>query len=419
MKFDLIMSDMPTQHSIWGRNLLYHFMQHPDVSSRVIPLPRINVHKNKHFTSFILNDIVFIIDDWDHATPTCYLVNNDNAFHKFYKDNPTFILKIQYSPNQNHIYNAIEEQFGIKVLPFAMFPNHTFDLENFQWQLKDSYDYTCIFTGRPWNCRRAWMRFAEQNQDKLKCNVNYNLTDNFYDLLKKTKWGVILKGKGDGGKNRREVEFSSFGMPLVLNYTPHYPFPFVPNQDYVLLERPEDLLKLNDIDPTPFAERSRFVYKEYFSPNTGVYNSFLLTYNAALQYLKEPLKPLDTSEISNNNIIQILANSSVGHSIGPVSQNSTISMEYKGGAWKCWGGKGNINPDNTNGRGGDHCRVGLFNLREDRLPELITVIPEHTSNNPFIFVADKNYDHLILRIFNGDQRWHKKRGDVYYKIIVK
>jgi hypothetical protein len=418
MPLDLIMSDRPTQHSIWGRNLLFHLMQHPDINTKIIPLPRINVHKNKHFTYFILNDILFIMDDWDHATPTCYLIGNDNAFPSFYKRNNTVILKIQYSPNQKHIYDAIENQFGIKVLPFTMFANHSFNLANFEWKLQDDYEYDCIFTGRPWNCRHAWMKFAENNQDKIKCNVNYNLTTEFDNLLQKTKWGVILKGKGDGGKNRREVEYSSFGMPLALNYIPYYHFPFEPNIDYVLLEKPEDLLKLKDIDPAPFAQRSKEIYHNYFSPQNGVYNSFKLAYSIASEYFDKPLKPIDFSEIIESNIIQISAGNSMGSSIGPIKQNTSITFKYRGGAWKCWGGKGNINPDNTGGRGGDQCRLALYSSNDGQL-ELITIIPEHTAQNPFTYVADKNFNNLILRIFNSDHRWYKKRGNVSYKVIIK
>ena len=86
----------------------------------------------------------------------------------------------------------------------------------------------------------------------------------YFDLLKQTKWGLILKGKGEAGKNRREMEYASYGMPLALNYKPIYPFEFEPNKHYFYLEKIEDLNKLKEINPMPFAKQSTDMYKKYF-----------------------------------------------------------------------------------------------------------------------------------------------------------
>jgi hypothetical protein len=94
--------------------------------------------------------------------------------------------------------------------------------------------------------------------------------DEFLEDLKKCKWGLCPKGKIYNGmdcKNRREVEYSSLGYPLVLNYKPVYPFEFEPMKQYVYIKDFTNLELLDEIDPRPFAEQSKNVYANHFSPN--------------------------------------------------------------------------------------------------------------------------------------------------------
>ncbi len=55
-------------------------------------------------------------------------------------------------------------------------------------------------------------------------------------------------------------------MPLALNYQPEFHFPFEPNKHYVYLKHPEDLEKLADLDPRPYAEASRELWETRFKP---------------------------------------------------------------------------------------------------------------------------------------------------------
>jgi hypothetical protein len=109
--------------------------------------------------------------------------------------------------------------------------------------------------------RKPWLGFARNHED-LFCNQK--MKNEYLDFItKNTVWGVSLKGHGHNGKCYKESELMYMGFPMALNFKPYYPFPFRANEDYVLLKRPQDLLKLKDIDPKPFAERSRELGEKY------------------------------------------------------------------------------------------------------------------------------------------------------------
>ncbi len=416
------------KHDIWGKYLLYHLSQHKNikVSLSKYPIPTIPVYRGwRNFVPFIYNDIVFIIDDWDHASPTCFLLNNNNI-PKFYLNNNTCILKIQYCTSEINNYEELYKQTKIKVFPFTMFSNHSFELENFKWDANYNHKYNCIFSGKPWRNRIGWLRFADINQNEINCRIdlsnrsgdsnNSNSNVSFYETLKETKWGVILKGKGCGGKNRREVEFSSLGMPMALNYIPNYHFPFIPDQDYLLLKSPDDLLKLKDIDPTPFAERSKIIYDQYFSPKNGVYNSFELAYKMAKEFFNNS-NDLDFTSIQpDKDLVKITAKQ--GYHIGPVKTGDVISIQYKGGSWRSWGksGRSGVNPDNTKGRGGDRAKLAIFHKNNFQM-KLIQIVPEQTSKDPYLFNIE--HDGLDLYLDICDRGPHARGTTDYIVKLIK
>lgn len=424
-KINIKLSRTYHQNDMWGRNLLYHLSNHHNIILDIVkyPLPPIPVYRGtKNFIPFIYEDIVFIIDDWDHASPTCFLLNN-STIPKFYIDNNVCILKIQYCNFEINNYNEIYKQTNIKVLPFTMFANRSFDLENFKWDINHQHKFNFIFTGKPWNNRLPWINFAKDHQKKLNCGIDFsngagdaNINSgniSFYDILKETKWGVILKGKGCGAKNRREVEFSSLGMPLALNYIPNYPFEFIPNKDFILLESPTDLLKLQDIDPAPFAERSSVIYHQYFSPSNGIFNSFDLVYKMAKEVFIDN-KPIDYLSIRPDpSLVTIFAKD--GYHFGPIKKGDSISIQYQSGLWRSWGrsGRKGVCPDNTQGRGGDRAKLAIFH-KNNFQNKLLQIVPENTFNEPFIYTAQS--DDLDLHLGICD-RGNNPRGAAQY--IVK
>lgn len=267
---------------MWAKYLLYLLSTNPNIKTVRDPsLQHMPVAKSKNLTPFKLDDKYFFIDDWDYCYPTSYL--NDIKIPEIFSNSepPLTILKIQYDMNDKEKYDRLYQNHKIKVLPFIIFPNRYFNLGFGNWRA-DGHEYICWHTGRIWRNRWPWVNFLNS------CGFNMPVIENgfadnrgYEDILLKTKWGLILKGKGVG-KNRREVEYMSIGMPLALNYKPCYPFEYNANEHYVYLEKPEDIAKLNDIDPEPYANKSLEIYNKYYSIHNGLYNSFNMAYNKAM-----------------------------------------------------------------------------------------------------------------------------------------
>lgn len=275
LKYNYVKSDM------WGKYLLYLLSTNPEITTvRDMFLQQIPVFKGKNLIPFKLNDINFFIDDWDYSYPTSYL--GDHNIPSCYSNNypPLTILKVQYDLIHKEKYDILYNKYKIKVLPFIMFPNRYFNLAFDKWKYNND-QYLCFHTGRIWRGRSAWVSFLNtSNLNIPKIHKELIIDKEYEQLLLKTKWGLILKGKGVG-KNRREVEYMSIGMPLALNYKPHYPFEYNANEHYVFLEKPQDILKLQDIDPEPYAQKSLEIYEKYYSIHHGLYNSFNMAYTSA------------------------------------------------------------------------------------------------------------------------------------------
>jgi hypothetical protein len=283
---NVVLSKPLRKEDIWGRYLLYQLICNSNVKFRVEQdiFPKLGIGRECKMIPFKIEDKFFIIDEWDYCHPTAN-IKLLSELPLIYQSFPPTILKIQYSLNDLKIYKEIYDKFQIKIFPFTMFPRHDFPLEHFEYKYKeDSSLY--FFSGKRWRGRRSWIKKMKSQKfafvfevddgvskvDRHRHKNNWAEEKEFLSYLKKVKWGVILKGKGVG-KNRREVEYSSCGIPLALNYKPIYPFKFEPNIDYVYLEKPEDLEGLKDIDPIPFSRRSKMIYERYFSKE-GIYNCF-------------------------------------------------------------------------------------------------------------------------------------------------
>lgn len=266
---------------MWGKYLLHLLSTNPNITTiRDMSLNGIPVFKGKNLIPFKLDDANFFIDDWDYSYPTSYL-GDDNIPSYYSNSNPHLtILKVQYDLRDKEKYDILYDKHKIKVLPFIIFPNRYFNLAFDKWKYSDD-QYLCFHTGRIWRNRWSWINFLNSSNLNIP-KIEKGLTDQEYEhMLLKTRWGLVLKGKGVG-KNRREVEYMSIGMPLALNYKPHYPFEYNANEHYVYLEKPEDIAKLNDIDPEPYAQKSLEIYEKYYSIHNGLYNSFHMAYNNSI-----------------------------------------------------------------------------------------------------------------------------------------
>jgi hypothetical protein len=290
MNIKLELAEHYNSGHIWARHLLYLLSKCPQVTSvDITSFPQLYLKKHWRMIPFKMNDRIFLLDEWDYGYPTTDILNR--GIPEYYSDNKATILKIQYCWSEIEIYNAIYERFGIKVLPFIEFPNSRYPLETYLWSNDYNFQYQYMITGKPWRERRKFIQYAAKWHSEISLiNLDHRggeaqpvpTMEQWIETQKKCRWGLILRGKGCGAKNRREIEFSSCGMPLALNYRPWYPFPFEPNYHYLYLEKPHHLNRLYEVDPQPYAERSLEIYKQYFSPSNGIYNSFIDAYNQSM-----------------------------------------------------------------------------------------------------------------------------------------
>ena len=221
-----------------------------------------------HMSSLIkLDDKWALIDTWDNPNPTLELYQKGHFQNTFPFNKLSIIFKIQYKPKP--IFNEIAGATGIPIMPLSMFAHRDFPLEAFEWQMENHKHVISHFRLGPRLGKR--LKWLSPYYDKKKFNIYSHKNDfefeDYIETLADTRWGLILGGKGQlDRKNRREVEFTSLGMPLAMNYIPYYKFKMIPNRDFVYLEKPEDIYNLKYIDPYPFAQRSKYLYENYFSP---------------------------------------------------------------------------------------------------------------------------------------------------------
>ena len=99
--------------------------------------------------------------------------------------------------------------------------------------------------------------------------------ESFYQRVASWKTGLILRGKYDqysAGYNRREVEYSALGVPIIANYNL-----LLPSNCYILCEKPEDLKKAVDKaiqKRDELIHNAAIYYKTNFSQE-GIRNNFL------------------------------------------------------------------------------------------------------------------------------------------------
>ena len=206
------------------------------------------------------------LDSWDSASPTDTLMKLGYFDPKGMLANVRFVLKIQWQPLP--LWDELFAKTGIPVTPWTIFPSREFPLEAFQYDPTAKHIYTGAINGVMRYGRTDYRNMAQKHQDfYVSIGSKDDTMDEYLNILRACRWGISLCGKrGTDGKNRREIEYVSCGMPLALNYCPHYPFPFFPERDFILLKSPDDLLRLRDTDPAPFAEASRQVYRDHWSP---------------------------------------------------------------------------------------------------------------------------------------------------------
>lgn len=195
---------------------------------------------------------------------------NDGMFNLIFKD-VKFIIKTQYHPHK--FWDKFQKDTGIKVISWIMWCTLNYPMECFKWNPSVNFKYTASCAGGP-NSNKRWGRPPYIEWCKRDSSFHNERIDviEFSKVLEKCKWGLILQGGNKyncDGKNTREVEFASCGVPLVLNYIPNYEYNFIPNEHFLYLEKPQDLNRLKEEDPRPYARASIELWEKYLKPKSA------------------------------------------------------------------------------------------------------------------------------------------------------
>lgn len=262
---------------IWNQTLIDRLIASGMFTSAYSYYPKVLGHgRGSGFCVIKVNGISIAIDTFDTPPPISRLVRRGYFHEGGLLSDIKLILKIQY--NRSQTWQMIQKHCPVPITSWTMFPNHKFPEGYFQWENKKHKYFTSAHGTLPKReGRTRWVNWIARNTNSQR---GWLSPADHMAYLKECRWGVIIKGHAWGrfgwhdgmrlgqgdGKNRREVEYSSCGMPLAMNYRPCYPFPFLPGRDYVLLRKPSDIAALEDKDIEYYARRSKQIYEQYFSP---------------------------------------------------------------------------------------------------------------------------------------------------------
>lgn len=232
-------------------------------------LPQKYWRKEEGFCLFKIDGVTMAFD----ANGGCYNVEsmyNDGLFKTIFKD-IKFIVKTQFKNNK--FWVKFQKETGIKVIPWIMWCTLNFPLEYFKWDPSRNFKYVSTCAGGP-NSNRRWGRppYIEWCRKNGNYHTDRIVVEDFVKVLENCKWGLILQGGNKAncdGKNTREVEYSSCGVPLVLNYIPTYDHPFIPNKHFLYIEKPSDLKRLETEDPRPYAKASSDLWENLLKPSSA------------------------------------------------------------------------------------------------------------------------------------------------------
>ena len=214
-----------------------------------------------------LDGVRIAVDTWDTKAPA------SKAFEDglFDRGEPLagvkLLLKLQKWSGDDGYWDDFTWATDIPVRPWCIMPSQEWKLGCFRWQA-EGHTYTGCISGVMRYGRGEYFEEAQRHPDFLTFGDHkVPFFETYLRAMQKVKFGISLHGRRNSdGKNRREIEFASCGMPLALNYQPTYPWPMTPGEDYVLLTGADDLLKLRDIDPAPYAAAADRLYQTYWSP---------------------------------------------------------------------------------------------------------------------------------------------------------
>lgn len=156
-------------------------------------------------------------------------------------------------------YNESLKDLEVPVVPFVMFASDQVNMYGKMDKLREIVQkqppkYELGFSGRLWRCRKKWEQYAHDKdwfywENTPGQATQFGTWEEYAAKLGTWRRCLILGGKGTRGAashNRREPECAAMGLPMVLNYKPHYYEPFVGGIHYGYAKTPERLQSLND-----------------------------------------------------------------------------------------------------------------------------------------------------------------------------
>lgn len=240
--------------SIWCRALLsnLHNLDKANLATvrMVDDLPsciQLNVPKREQSVIIRVNGKLVLIDVWDYSHPgITWLKGGGNDI------DIKLILKIQYNP-----LFAFNNNRSIPIKPWTMFHFGGQRWQERQPEFRNRFlnrpkKHNIGFSGRAWGWRRKWIQKLSEiphSYSNLYKRTPPGNMDNYTDRFLTWKSLLCIIGKRDrctDGKNRREVEAASIGMPLFMNYKPAYLNPFKPDKHYIYINDPNNLPDLVD-----------------------------------------------------------------------------------------------------------------------------------------------------------------------------
>lgn len=268
-----------TSKFTWSKKLIDNLIesnQFDVIYENFPPLFDIPSRRSRFLSFFKIDDILCAIDTWDSHGPS---IDAKEEWIKadFFKDTK-ILFKIQKLNHNDKIWQEFEDYTGIITSNWTMFASNSYPLQSFNWLDNPNKQYYGIISGKR---RKQWIEYFRNDPDfftppqipveKQTRTISNDRTslEDFLKNIQNSLWGISLHGKKYKRldcKNRREVEYTSCGIPLALNYKPEYPFPFIANEHYYYIENMEDVKNLKNIDPMPFHYKSLEVYDKYFSP---------------------------------------------------------------------------------------------------------------------------------------------------------
>jgi len=253
---------------------------------------RISTLKGDRAALLLVNGKKIYLDLWEYSSPTY-----STAVHEYEMD---LIIKLQHKDMEddyflnkckikNVLVNLSDDEkirFKAKIVPWTFFPSRM--LKPFIYSGKE-IPYVPVsqfgfFCGKMWKCRKKICKRLEEFgvemvASKQETRAGRPLSDD--DYIRKmvgSKFGIIIHGRGSHfteAKNRREVDYTFLGKPILMNYKPFYYNPMVEGEHFIYIDENTEFEKIEELYNTDeIARAGREWYEKNASP-TGTANSFM------------------------------------------------------------------------------------------------------------------------------------------------